>query len=134
MRSTTGDSRFSHSGASPSTTSMMPSAEPRINLLRMPCMRTSAKFYSPNFALTALYEARSKRNKHSEYELLFLAWDKWPGGRCAARLGASKIVHTLRRSGAATKANPPRGGGAKPKGLPHRREVAGLPNGGGDRH
>src|SRR5215203_1704664 len=35
------------------------------------------------------------------------------------------------RSGAAIKANPPRGGGAKPMGLSSRREAAGLPNGGG---
>ena len=35
------------------------------------------------------------------------------------------------RLGAAIKANPPRGGGAKPMDLSSSREVAGLPNGGG---
>jgi hypothetical protein len=46
------------------------------------------------------------------------------GGLCLSRSCAS--------CGAATRANPPRGGDAKPKGL-SKREVAGLPNGGGRR-
>src|ERR671921_862091 len=41
VRSTTGDLRYSDSGISPSTTSMMPPAEPRSQLLRTPSMRSS---------------------------------------------------------------------------------------------
>src|SRR5215208_7635907 len=40
MRSMTGYLRFSYSGISPSITSMMPSAEPRCQLLRTPFPRT----------------------------------------------------------------------------------------------
>jgi hypothetical protein len=44
MRSTTGDFRFSHSGISLSTTSMMPPAEPRSQLLKNAVTAKLAEF------------------------------------------------------------------------------------------
>jgi hypothetical protein len=49
---------------------------------------------------------------------------------CAAYSWDGRLL-LMRRSGAAIKANPSRGGGAKPKGLHKEMEAAGLPNGRG---
>jgi hypothetical protein len=48
-------------------------------------------------------------------------------GGCGLQLRLVTVVASV-HSGAAIKANPPRGGGAKPKGL--LEEIAGLPKGG----
>src|SRR5215213_11066177 len=48
MRSTTGDLRYSDSGMSPSTTSMMPPAEPWSQLPRTPFGRSSTSQNTPS--------------------------------------------------------------------------------------
>src|SRR5687768_521007 len=58
MRSTTGDFRCSDSGISPSTTSMMPPAEPRSELRRTPLRRSSHTGDSRKFALKEFCELR----------------------------------------------------------------------------